>query len=611
MCGIIGILSNDGDVGKDVLHALSILEYRGYDSAGMVLSEFTKDGKFQAIHTVGPIYELQKVYDKSNICGNIGIGHTRWATHGVPAIRNTHPIICDDIAVVHNGIIDNYLELKKFLIDHGFVFKSETDTEVIVNLIKYYKDLTSDFKTAVYEVCRKLKGMFAFVVISESDPGVMIGVRNGSALVVGVNENKDGNNIKYFVSDSNAISHNVSEIIHMEDREVCILTNDAILITDFDKKSIYREKQTISEYTKVTKGDFEYFMLKEIYEQPMLMQDLVSRFQDTNSELSHALNKISELHFQNIYLIACGTSFYAAYIAKYWIEELTDKSVQVEIASEFRSRKVNFDKNSLYILISQSGETADTLASLQKCKISGVKTLGITNVASSQLASKVDYLLATNIGAEIAVAATKTFTAQLMMLLFLICSITDKNNGYKLTELLQNDIELIKSNVRNLDEQTKTIVNKIIVDAKNLIYIGRGPLYPLVMEGALKMKELAYIPSEGLAAGELKHGSIALIERGVPVIVLAGENDELFYKLASNIEEIKARNGTIIFVGNSENYTKIMDSNTLGVTIPKLSQFGTIFGNAIVLQLLAYNTAFSKGLNVDKPRNLAKSVTVE
>lgn len=588
MCGIIGVVS-DISVRERILGSLKLLEYRGYDAAGIVT---ITNNDFRVCKVLGKINVLAEAAKKQHCDGNISIGHTRWATHGVPKIENTHPIITKNTAVVHNGIIENYKELKADLLNAGYKFYGDTDTEVIPNIIDFFQSNGANLIESVLLCANKLKGAFAIALLSKNNPDVIIVIKQGSPLVVGMDKDKKS---CYLASDASAIAEFCEEVTYLEDEQIAIMESSQYKLIDFDGKEVAIKKEKIKKQAGISIQGFPNFMLKEIYEQPEVIEGIIKHYKQNKKKISFA-------QIRHIKIIACGTSMYAGYIAKIWFEERYGINTAVEIASEFANKKFHtIKKNELFFFISQSGETADTLASLKIVKKHGGKSVGVVNHHNSSIAKLVDELILMEAGVEVAVAATKTFLAQVTAFAILIGVAPN---------MLKDAIHLIREVLQNNQEINK-ITQKILVSAQKIIFIGRGIGYPLALEGALKMKELAYIPAEGLAAGELKHGSIALIDDKTPIIVIAPEDHNLS-KITSNIHEIKARGGKVILIACKRSIKTLLDLCDHIIEVPEFGSEVVIpFIYAPVLQLIAYNTALLKGNEVDKPRNLAKSVTVE
>ena len=586
MCGIVGYIGFRS--AKEVLlKSLKRLEYRGYDSAGVAIV----DGKINIAKKKGYIDSLEFDFD-----GTLGIGHTRWATHGVPDNRNAHPFLdCKgEIAIVHNGIIENYMELKEKLIKNGHKFKSDTDSEVIAHLIEDYYN--GNLKEAFFKAIKELKGSFAIVAISKNERNIMA-AKKDSPLVVGVGDHEN-----FVASDIPAFLEYTNRVIVMRDGEISELTDDFIHFYDFNGKEIEKEVQIIDwSIEDAEKSGYEHFMLKEIYEQPLALDSTL-----------HSLLSRNDMNFdfERVTIVACGTSYHAGLVGKCIIEELLHIPVEVYYASEYRYRP-NVADNSLSIFITQSGETADTIAATRKAKASGNETLAITNVVGSSITNYVDRVIYTNAGPEIGVAATKTFTAQVLALEYFAIRAGESmgklsvSRARTLLNFLRK-IPMYVENTLNLNDFIEKEAEKIH-KRKDMFFIARGMNYPIALEGALKMKEISYIHAEGYPAGELKHGPLALIEEGVPVIALVPE-DITYDKMLSNIKEVSARNAYVIGVSTNEDVGKYVD--TL-IKVPATELYLSPLVNVVVLQLLAYHTARLLGREIDKPRNLAKSVTVE
>jgi glutamine---fructose-6-phosphate transaminase (isomerizing) len=605
MCGIIGIVSNK-PVSINIINSLKKLEYRGYDSAGLAtLTNNTINEK----KCSGRVEELEKILFKTPSNGNIGIGHVRWATHGVPNVANAHPHSTDRVSVVHNGIIENSDEIKKDLEKKGFQFKSQTDTEVITLLItealKNNKPIDSVFKTL-----RKLKGSFALGIIFKDFSDIIIGARRGSPLAVGFS--KDEN---YLGSDSYALKSMTNKISYLDDGEVCVLSKDNVNFYDSNNKKINKKVHILSEDENiVVKGDYKNFMSKEIFEQPLTAKNCISEYIDSLKEDVNIYNfPIDPKIINKIILIGCGTAYHSCLVAKYWLEELTSIEVEVDIASEFRYRKLKFNSSNLYIFVSQSGETADTAAALDICKKNNVKTCSVVNVVESTIARNADWVLPIHAGPEVGVASTKAFLGQLLVLYILSLKISKVRDDIDL-KFYEKSIKDLKKIPFALEESLKSENNiqamaKEFIDAKGSMFLGRGSSFPIALEGALKLKELSYLHAEGYPAGEMKHGPLALIEEGLPVIIIAPK-DKYFEKTLSNMQEVIARGGKIIFI--TDNKKDISNDNIrFGLRVPFLNNLLSPMLLTVPLQLLAYHVALLKNCDIDKPRNLAKSVTVE
>jgi len=607
MCGIIGIIGN-GDVTPSLVDGLKQLEYRGYDSAG-VATLF--DGKIDRQRAEGKLRNLVNVLKVKPLPGDVGIGHTRWATHGVPNEINAHPHATARVAVVHNGIIENFQDLKAELTAKGHVFASDTDTEAVVHLITAYLDEGLSPQDAVAQSLARLDGAFALAILFAGRHDLMIGARRGSPLAVGF-----GDQEMYLGSDAIALAHLTNKVMYLEDGDWAVLRRDGVDVFTEAGEAVERPIRE-SEFTsaQVGKGGYAHFMLKEIYEQPQVIGDTLSGFinpQDrtiTMPDLPFDLSSITRLT-----LIACGTSFYACQTARYWIEQLARIPVDVDTASEFRYRDVPLQPGGAALFVSQSGETADTLAALRHAKAKGQHILSIVNVPESTIARESDATLLTYAGPEVGVASTKAFTTQLVVLSCLAIAMgraKGEIDHAREAQLVQALVEVPAraAEVLNHDERLKELAHEI-AQARDVLYLGRGSCFPIAMEGALKLKEISYIHAEGYAAGEMKHGPIALIDQDVPVIVIA-PTDALFEKTASNMQEVIARGGRVIFLSDDQGCKKLGSFAAATIALPQVDPFVAPILYAIPVQLLAYHTAVLKGTDVDQPRNLAKSVTVE
>ena len=605
MCGIIGIASNK-PVSINIINSLKKLEYRGYDSAG--LATLTKNN-INEKKCSGRVDELEKILFKTPSDGNIGIGHVRWATHGVPNVINAHPHSSDQVSVVHNGIIENSDEIKKELELKELKFKSQTDTEVITLLItEALKE--NEPLDAVFKTLQKLKGSFALGIIFKNFSDIIIGARRGSPLAVGYSKEEN-----YLGSDSYALKSMTNKISYLDDGELCVLTKDNISFYDDDLKKVNKKIYSMSEDESTTdKGAYKHFMLKEIYEQPITVKNCINEYIDSLKKNINIFNfPIEANKINKIILIGCGTAYHSCLVAKYWFEELTSIDVEIDIASEFRYRKLKFNSNNLYIFVSQSGETADTAAALDICKKNNVKTCSIVNVIESTIARNSDWVLPIHAGTEIGVASTKAFLGQLMVLYILCLKIASIRK-----DINQSTYEKNIKNLNSIPEAIRKCLNtesnvqlmaKEFLHAKGSMFLGRGSSFPIALEGALKLKELSYLHAEGYPAGEMKHGPLALIEEGLPVIILAPK-DKYFQKTLSNMQEVIARGGKILFI--TDNKKESLNENIrFGLRVPHLDSLLSPFLLTVPLQLLSYHVALMKGCDVDKPRNLAKSVTVE
>jgi glucosamine--fructose-6-phosphate aminotransferase (isomerizing) len=605
MCGIVAY-SGSRNAQQILVEGLRKLEYRGYDSAGVCIQE---NKHLNLVRAKGKLQELDNLLQASPVSGKVGIGHTRWATHGAPSVMNAHPHTSVDgnIAVVHNGIIENYSLIKSVLQKEGVVFKSETDTEVIVHLIhKYYK---GDLAKAVSEALTHLEGAFGIVVVCALEPGVLVGARRGSPLVLGV-----GDGEFFLASDVAPIVEHTQKVVYLDDNDMVVL-NGSYKITNQANAEVRREVQNIEfSAEQVARGNFEHFMLKEIFEQPnTVLNSLRGRVLPEGTAKLNGLNLVNQelRSIQRIIIAACGTSFYAAKVGEYLIEELSGIPVEVEYASEFRYRNPIITDKTLVFVISQSGETADTLAALREAKQKGATVLGICNVVGSSIARETDGGVYLHAGPEIGVASTKAFTSQVTVLTLIALLLgrmrrTSPDEGMKICKALAKIPDQIKE-ILQLNDQIREIA-KEFKDSTNFLFLGRGYNYPVAMEGALKLKEISYIHAEGYPAAEMKHGPIALIDANMPTVVIA-PTDALFDKVLSNMQEVKARGGRIIAITDAEaNLGKLADYT---IIIPKTLHMLTPLLSVVPLQLLAYHVAVMRGCDVDTPRNLAKSVTVE
>ena len=605
MCGIIGIASSK-PVAINIINSLKKLEYRGYDSAG--LATLTNNA-INEKKCSGRVEELEKILFKNPSNGNIGIGHVRWATHGVPNVVNAHPHSSEKVSVVHNGIIENSDEIKAELEKKGLQFKSQTDTEVITLLItealKDNEPLESVFKTL-----RKLKGSFALGIIFKDFSDIIIGARRGSPLAVGFS--KDEN---YLGSDSYALKSMTNKISYLDDGEVCVLSKNDVNFYDTNINKINKKVHTLSEDESIVeKGDYKNFMSKEIFEQPLTAKNCINEYIDSLKQDINIYNfPIEPKKINKIILIGCGTAFHSCLVAKYWLEELTSIETEIDIASEFRYRKLKFNSNNLYIFVSQSGETADTAAALDICKKNNVKTCSVVNNVESTIARNSDWVLPIHAGPEIGVASTKAFLGQLFVLYILSLKISRIREDISQKSYKENIKDLIKmpdaiAESLKLENNIQAMAKEFL-EAKGSMFLGRGPSFPIALEGALKLKELAYLHAEGYPAGEMKHGPLALIEEGLPVIIIAPK-DKYFEKTLSNMQEVIARGGKIFFI--TDNKKKISNDNIrFGLRVPFINNLLAPMLLTVPLQLLAYHVALLKNCDIDKPRNLAKSVTVE
>ena len=606
MCGIIGISSNKS-VSASIVNSLKKLEYRGYDSAGIAT---LFEGQIKEVKSEGRVDSLEQNFDLKNLKGNIGIGHVRWATHGLPNSVNAHPHSSDNVSVVHNGIIENSTILKKYLTTKGHKFKSQTDTEVIVHLITENLK-TDELEEAITKTLKQLHGSFALGIVFKDIPDLIVGARRGSPLAVGYGPNEN-----YLGSDSYALKSMTNKITYLDDGEFCIVKKDQVLFFNEGGKKINKKILELStDEAEYEKGDFKHFMAKEIEEQPNTVKTGIKEYIDkTNSEINiyNFPWKISEIN--SITLVGCGTAYHSCLMAKYWFEELTQLDVNIDIASEFRYRKNKFKKDCLYIFVSQSGETADTYAALDLCNKNRMKTCSIVNVIESSIARDSNFVLPIHCGPEIGVASTKAFLGQILIIYILALKLGSLRNEISNTDYKKKIKDL--QNLPSLIEKSLLIDNDIQAisstfnEAKGSMFLGRGYSYPIALEGALKLKELSYIHAEGYPAGEMKHGPLALIENGMPVVVLA-PRDSYYKKTISNMQEVIARGAKVLLITNKSKDEIVSENIWETIEVENTNNDLLPFLLTIPLQKLAYYSALKKGYDIDKPRNLAKSVTVE
>ncbi len=608
MCGIVGIISNR-QVTPLLIDGLKRLEYRGYDSAGVAT---LVDGKIERRRAKGKIVNLEKKIAENPLPGTIGIGHTRWATHGVPNETNAHPHATKYVAVVHNGIIENYRELRDELKELGHVFESETDTEVVVHLISQKIEEGLDPQTAVAQSLKRLNGAFALAIIFAGREDILIGARKGAPLAVGF-----GDGEMFLGSDALALASLTQKIMYLEDGDWVVLTHSSATVYDENGKEAERPvEQSSTSGAMIGKGGYRHFMLKEIYEQPQVIGDTLNTMINQDMDTITLPNVPFDLkEMTRLTIVACGTSYYAGLVGKYWIESIARVPVDIDVASEFRYRRPVMEKGGVALFISQSGETADTLAALRYCKEQGQKIVSIVNVSASTMARESDCVLKTLAGPEIGVASTKAFTTQLTLLACFAIALGRAKGALSRSEESRLSRALVEvpsraAEVLNNDQAIEKIAQNLMVPAHDVLYLGRGSSYPIALEGALKLKEISYIHAEGYAAGEMKHGPIALIDEGVPVVVVA-PTDELFDKTISNMQEVLARGGKVVFFGDKDGVGTVKDRSAAAIVLPTVDSFVAPILYAIPVQLLAYHTAVAKGTDVDQPRNLAKSVTVE
>jgi len=607
MCGIVGILGNH-EASPILLDALKRLEYRGYDSSGIAT---INDGVLERRREIGKLVNLADKLVHKPLKGKIGIGHTRWATHGSPTVANAHPQKTGKVAVVHNGIIENFKKLRDELISDGAVFQSETDTETVAQLCMSFINNGDKPAIAAKKTLDRLEGAYALCFLFHDNDNLLIAARKGSPLAIG-----HGNGEMFVGSDAIALAPMTNQVTYLEEGDLALITRESLEIFDFDGRAIERNRQTLDlNAQNVAKGNYKHFMAKEIAEQPSVLADAIQQnLNSTRNKLEISNLELDFSSINRITLVACGTAFLACNVAKYWFEKIARISIDLDVASEFRYREPPVEKNNLAIVVSQSGETADTLAALRYCNKNKMKTLGIVNVDESTISREASLALQIHAGPEIGVASTKAFTCQLTTLYFLaIKAAKDKGsiNTNQEAKLIKSILQLPSMIVDALSleaeiKQTAQDLSK----ASNAIFLGRGAMYPLASEGALKLKEISYIHAEGYASGELKHGPIALVDENMPVVVLA-PRDELFEKTVSNMHEVMARGGKVLLITDAEGADEAQDGTWKTIIMPKIPNDLAPILYSIPVQLLAYHTAVYKGTDVDQPRNLAKSVTVE
>lgn len=610
MCGIVGAVA-ERNVTAILLEGLKRLEYRGYDSAGVAV--FSNAGKLERMRRPGKVSELEQALAGEPLAGRLGIAHTRWATHGAPCERNAHPHFSGDIAVVHNGIIENHEVLREQLKGLGYVFTSDTDTEVIAHLLNHKLKYHSDLTTALKATVKELHGAYGLAVISASQPDRVVAARSGSPLVIGL-----GLGENFLASDQLALRQVTDRFMYLEEGDIADIRRESVAIWDVNGNSVEREAVQYRDGAEAAdKGEFRHFMLKEIHEQPAVVQRTLEGRLSQNQVLVNAFGpQAAELFakVRNVQIVACGTSYHAGMVARYWLEELAGIPCQVEVASEFRYRKVVVQPDTLFVTISQSGETADTLAALRNAKELGyLASLAICNVSISSLVRESDLTLLTQAGREIGVASTKAFTTQLVGLLLLTLSLGQVRGtlaaGVEAT--LVEELRRLPTRLGEALAMDSTVekVAELFADKNHTLFLGRGAQYPVAMEGSLKLKEISYIHAEAYPAGELKHGPLALVDDDMPVVTVA-PNNELLEKLKSNLQEVRARGGQlIVFADEKAGMTN--GEGTHVINMPHIHDTLSPILYTIPLQLLSYYVAVLKGTDVDQPRNLAKSVTVE
>lgn len=605
MCGIIGIVGTSS-VTERLIDGLKRLEYRGYDSSGVAVLD---NGALKRRRAEGKIKFLEAKLEEEGVDGQAGIAHTRWATHGVPNETNAHPHFAGRVGIVHNGIIENFLELRESL-NGARAFKTETDTEVVAHLVDHALENGMSPIDAFSSTLKKLTGAYAFGLVIDDHPDQIFAARAGSPLAIGIGEGE-----MYLGSDAMALAQLTQQMIYLEEGDWAVITPDSYRIFDIDDNAVERPVTIITGGPAMAeKGNYRHFMLKEIYEQPETVGRTLSNYIDEFRHAADIPDALDFTKFDRIIIIACGTACYAGQVAKYWFEQISGLPVDVDVASEFRYRRPVISKDSLFIAVSQSGETADTLAALRYCKEGGLTTVALVNVMTSTMAREADIALPINAGPEIGVASTKAFTCQLTALAALVVaaahargSVTEEQQGDLVRSLIQ--APRLISEALKLDPEIDTLAYEFS-QAKNAFYLARGINVPIAFEGALKLKEISYIHAEGYAAGELKHGPIALIEEGTPVVVIA-PHDDLFEKTVSNMQEVASRGASIILITDEAGADAAGHMAQSLITLPTCDPFISPIISSIAVQLLAYHAAVHLGTDVDQPRNLAKSVTVE
>ena len=606
MCGIIGINGSKA-VSSSIINSLKKLEYRGYDSAGIAT---LSNGLINEVKSEGRVDNLENNSLVKNMEGTIGIGHVRWATHGLPNSVNAHPHSSQNVSVVHNGIIENSTTLKKILIEKGHRFKSQTDTEVIVHLITEHLK-TDDIINSIKKTLKSLNGSFALGILFKDKPDLIVGARRGSPLAVGYGPNEN-----YLGSDSYALKSMTNKITYLDDGEFCIIKKDQVEFFNGDGDKINKKVLELSnEEEQYDKGEYKHFMAKEIDEQPITLKNGIKEYIDyANNDINIYNIPWKENEISAITLIGCGTAYHSCLMAKYWFEQLTSLDVNIDIASEFRYRKNRFKKETLYVFVSQSGETADTYAALDLCNKNEMKTCAIVNVIESSIARDAKFVLPIHCGTEIGVASTKAFLGQLLILYILALKLGSLRHDLKKKSFseklkdLKNLPKLVETTLLN-DNKIQLISNSFN-EAKGSMFLGRGFSYPIALEGALKLKELSYVHAEGYPAGEMKHGPLALIEEGMPVVVLAPK-DSYYKKTISNMQEVIARGAKVLLITDKSKEEVISENIWQTIEVENTNEDLLPFLLTIPLQKLAYYSALKKGFDIDKPRNLAKSVTVE
>ena len=607
MCGIVGVLSSH-EAAPILVDSLKRLEYRGYDSAGIATINQLKLDRRRAI---GKLVNLADLLVHEPLAGKAGIGHTRWATHGAPSVDNAHPHRAGGVAVVHNGIIENFRELRAFLSEKGVAYQTDTDTETVALLAQYYRDQGLSPRDAAEQTIARLEGAYALCFLFDGEDDLLIAARKGSPLAIG-----HGDGEMFVGSDAIALAPMTDRVTYLDEGDWAVITRNSVEIRDAQGKLANRDMKVIQiDTANVDKGGFKHFMAKEIAEQPTVLQGALSHYIDTD-KMTVALPEpdLDFTQIERMTLVACGTAFYACMVAKYWFEQHAKLPIEIDVASEFRYREPPVTKGTVALFVSQSGETADTLAALRYMSEKAQSIVSVVNVPESSIARESDLPLPILAGAEIGVASTKAFTCQLTTLAMLVLKAAQDRgemNDAQVSEKLSalRALPGVISQALNIESRTKAIANEL-AEARDILFLGRGQMYPLALEGALKLKEISYIHAEAYASGELKHGPIALVDPNVPVIVMA-PRDALFEKTVSNMQEVMARGGKVLLITDAKGAKEAGEGVWETLIMPEIDDFLAPILYAIPAQLIAYHTAIAKGTDVDQPRNLAKSVTVE
>ncbi|MFK7765109.1 MAG: glutamine--fructose-6-phosphate transaminase (isomerizing) [Roseobacter sp.] len=606
MCGIVGVLSNH-EAAPILVEALKRLEYRGYDSAGIAT---INDGHLDRRRAVGKLVNLSDLLVHEPLAGKSGIGHTRWATHGAPTVSNAHPHKAGPVAVVHNGIIENFRELREELAGYGVEFVTETDTETVALMTQHYMQEGLVAEDAAYKTLDRLRGAFALAFLFDGQDDLIVAARKGSPLAIG-----HGTGEMFVGSDAIALAPLTSQITYLEEGDRAAITRENVTIHDENGTSVSRPMKVIQvDNTRIDKAGHKHFMAKEIAEQPGVISQALAQYVTADNQINLQNSGIDFANIDRLTMVACGTAFYACMTAKYWFEQIARLPVEIDVASEFRYREPPIPTKTAALFVSQSGETADTLAALRYCRGKASHILSVINVPESSIARESDLVLPIYAGVEVGVASTKAFTCQLVVL-FLLALKAAQDRGELSVDALADYISALRAlpNVVSTalggnDEMQQAALR--ISEARDVLFLGRGLMYPLALEGALKLKEISYIHAEAYAAGELKHGPIALVDKSVPVVVMA-PRDGLFEKTLSNMQEVMARKGRVVLVSDATGIAEFGSDAFATIEMPKIHDALTPILYAIPAQLLAYHTAVAKGTDVDQPRNLAKSVTVE